>query len=293
MNQFKKNYPVCPVSKQFQITSIISAFEYTYGKNYCYEGESHDFWELDLILDGSASIAVDSEIYELQSNQIIFLKPLQFHNLRSIKNTSPHVCILSFGVTPGLDLDRQIYTVSESTRTELIQTLKMAKDLFYFDKNIFVTSVRENKTLELQLFINMLENIILSIIMQKSPTALPVKTRTAINYALIVNILKNNIHRSLTIHEIAGLANMSPGNLKKTFSIYANQGVISYFHKLKLIEGKQLLRSGLSVKEVSQKLGFSEQSYFSAVFKKSTGLSPTKWLKACGEAKTAVNSFHM
>ena len=39
-----------------------------------------------------------------------------------------------------------------------------------------------------------------------------------------------------------------------------------------------MLRKGLSVKEISQRLGYTDSNYFSTVFKRVIGVSPTSYL---------------
>ena len=50
--------------------------------------------------------------------------------------------------------------------------------------------------------------------------------------------------------------------------------------KLKIEQAKNmLLIDYFSLSAIAEELGFKNQNYFSAVFKKNTGLSPRNWLK--------------
>ena len=51
-----------------------------------------------------------------------------------------------------------------------------------------------------------------------------------------------------------------------------------YFLQLRIHRAKELLQDPrLSVKEVSARMMFENQYYFSRLFRKKTGLSPTQW----------------
>jgi AraC-like DNA-binding protein len=50
-----------------------------------------------------------------------------------------------------------------------------------------------------------------------------------------------------------------------------------YFISIKIVKAKELLGRGLAVKEVASRLGFKDEYYFSRLFKKKTGLSPSRW----------------
>ena len=50
--------------------------------------------------------------------------------------------------------------------------------------------------------------------------------------------------------------------------------------KLKIEQAKNLLQlESLTLGEISSRLGFQSQNYFSSVFKKNTGMSPRAWAK--------------
>ena len=69
---------------------------------------------------------------------------------------------------------------------------------------------------------------------------------------------------------------MSEINLQKTFSRYAGVGIMEYFNRIKMRKATELLVEGLSVKETALKLGFHDQNYFSTMFKRITGHTPSK-----------------
>jgi AraC-like DNA-binding protein len=71
---------------------------------------------------------------------------------------------------------------------------------------------------------------------------------------------------------------MSEIGLQKTFSRYAGVGVMEYFNNIKIRKSIELLKQGLSVKETALAMGYSDPNYFSTVFKRFTGHSPS-WFK--------------
>lgn len=278
MHDSWKEYKDYPIYKRINISSMISSFCYRYTKDYKFEGESHDFSEFVCVLDGNVSIAIDDKIFELHKGQIIFANPFEFHNLCSANNTDPKVLIMSFKLSGDFKFNKRIVTISDKIMNELLDIFRYGRRIFNF-KGICVESVKHGKELEAQIFINRLEILLIEIIKEEPTKEIELNTRSAVNYSKIIKILKANINRSLTIKDIAQLANMSESNVKKIFSMYTNQGIMSYFNELKIIEAQRLLKEGLSVYEVSKALGFAEQNYFSNVFKKATGYSPKNWLK--------------
>ena len=56
-------------------------------------------------------------------------------------------------------------------------------------------------------------------------------------------------------------------------------GVHEYFLSMKIEDAKIMLAHGETVAKIASRLGFYNPNYFSAVFKREIGISPTAWLK--------------
>ena len=50
-----------------------------------------------------------------------------------------------------------------------------------------------------------------------------------------------------------------------------------YLNRVRIEAAKLLMQEDLSLAEISLRVGFNDQSYFSKVFRKFEGLSPLKW----------------
>ena len=54
-------------------------------------------------------------------------------------------------------------------------------------------------------------------------------------------------------------------------------GISQYVTELKIKKAKELLKLGYSVNKVAEAVGFLESNYFTKVFKKITGVTPTEY----------------
>jgi AraC-like DNA-binding protein len=80
----------------------------------------------------------------------------------------------------------------------------------------------------------------------------------------------------ISIEEVARSVRLSPTRAKQIFSQTYGCGILAYFNQLKMHQAKRLLSaSALTIDQISRKLGFSTASYFSRVFYRYTGESPT------------------
>lgn len=96
----------------------------------------------------------------------------------------------------------------------------------------------------------------------------------------IQNYIKENVTRRLTLGEVSGLFGYSEGYLSILFSKYANMSFVNYVTKEKIHKAKEMLSSeNAKVYEVAEALGFESPFYFSKVFKKVAGISPSEYIQ--------------
>lgn len=99
----------------------------------------------------------------------------------------------------------------------------------------------------------------------------------------IVTNVKRYIHEHVTerlsLNEVAAVFGISPNYLSQLFGKYNELGFSEYINTCKVNEAKRLLDDGnLKVYEVADRLGFESSFYFSKVFKRVEGISPSDYV---------------
>lgn len=272
----KLSYNECKIHRIISISSVYTAFENTYSNSYVFDGESHDFWEIVCLLDGNLGVTADNSVYFLKKGQIIFHPPGEFHKLWAENGTSPHLAVFSFKA-PGMPpLGNKIYNMTVDSLKQISRLIETSKNIFDIEYYLRFT-LKPGKEFEAQTFVNALESFILSVISSSAPENVRHKSVSANNYMKIISVLEENIEQNLTVSQIAALCRMSEPSLKKTFFKYSGEGIIHYFNGMKIKKAITLLKNGMSVKEVAGELGFVNQNYFSTVFKRTVGFSPSNY----------------
>ena len=83
---------------------------------------------------------------------------------------------------------------------------------------------------------------------------------------------------NLSLFEVASQVNLSSSHFSAVFSQGTCQTFKEYLTTTRINKAKEMLRSSpLSSNDIAYQVGFNDPHYFSYVFKKNTGFSPTEF----------------
>jgi len=83
---------------------------------------------------------------------------------------------------------------------------------------------------------------------------------------------------NLSLNQVAAQVNLSPSHFSVVFSQEACQTFKEYLTEIRIKKAKELLRmTTLRSAEISYQIGYNDPHYFSYVFRKNTGLSPSEF----------------
>lgn len=91
-------------------------------------------------------------------------------------------------------------------------------------------------------------------------------------------IEENYADDELNLNTVAAYVNFSPGHLSTVFAQQTGKPFIKYLTDYRMNKAKELLRcKGMRSSEVSLAVGYKDPHYFSALFKKTQGMTPTQY----------------
>ena len=266
--------PHCDLDQNFELTALYTAFSATNAANYYAVGESHDFWEIVLVTEGEIGVTAGKNVYYLKKGQAVLHAPNEFHNLWSERSAKAGILIFTF---TARHLPRPTSQILNVGALDEPVSILAAIDECFERQGLYVINIKAGKEATAAIAIKRLELFLLQAIGTAGQATEAHTAHSAHNYAKAVRFLEENLHRTLTVPQIAEACHMSEVNLKKTFSHYAGMGVIHYFNRMKIFAAVKRLKKGMTVRETSDSLGFLNQNYFCTVFTRVMGKSPKNY----------------
>jgi transcriptional regulator GlxA family with amidase domain len=109
---------------------------------------------------------------------------------------------------------------------------------------------------------------------------LDIKVRNPI-VRMAIDFMKANLHRRISLAELADAAHLSPSHLSHLFKTQTGFSPGEYLRRLRMEKARHLLAtSQLRIKEIMAMAGYNSKSHFGRHFKRSFGVAPSEYRKS-------------
>ena len=231
----------------------------------------HENLELLLILDGEGFVLYDGTRYAVCKDDIVIVNSYAIHQVVS-REALPVVCLIIdrkfcqyCGIDPmGLQFQHLVRDDGQAGALfhKLVQVYDDGEDRFH-------NTAFKSAVLELLLYLGRQYSRPRQEDLSKATA--PEYVRRAIAY------MKGNFAQKLTCDDIAASVGLSKFHFLREFKRITGRTPTHYLNTFRCIHARNLLESGrYSVKEAAFLSGFTNNSYFSSVFQRYTGLLPSQ-----------------
>lgn len=91
-----------------------------------------------------------------------------------------------------------------------------------------------------------------------------------------ISYIKDHYAETLTLTQVAKKVAVNPVYLSSSFTKYCGENFLEYITHYRMAKAKELLRSSnLQVQEVASQVGYTDIAYFSRIFRRETGATPS------------------
>ena len=286
------NFTKLGFEKVINIEKLITIFYMEFSKDFYYDGESHDFWEMVYIDKGEMICTADKNRFVLKSGELTFHKPNEFHNLSGNNSIAPNVSIITFDTKSRAMkyFEGKIFKLDSEEKALLSMLFSEGLSCFKLvdEKNPLIQRLekRENAPVgSSQMTKNLLEIFLIKLrrnkeILTKDNRFSYIINGVEIPYELksILDFLEENITSKISISSLAKHFGKSESSIKNLFATYQSGGIIKYYNSLKIKHAKKLIREGnYNMTQIAELLAFDTPQYFSRFFRENTGMTPSEY----------------
>lgn len=273
------------------IKKLITVHYFEFDKNYRFDGESHNFWEIVYVDAGSVEVQSDDEFSVLGQGEAIFHRPNEFHSLRSFEST-PNVFIVSFSCnSPVMKLfEKYKRKVSPEVKQLFSRIICEAQNTFVLPRNdpyMKCLSISPNAPIGgMQLIKNYLEEALILMARELNKKDFPRIFTSADNMeshlaAQVEKFISENCENHITVSDVCEKFGYSVTHLERIFKDATGCSIGQYYNCARIELAKKWIREDtLNFSQISERLCFDNPQYFSRVFRRVTRISPTEYKKS-------------
>ncbi|HWI47408.1 MAG TPA: AraC family transcriptional regulator [Rummeliibacillus sp.] len=233
--------------------------------------------ELAFFTEGKGSFTINGKRYPIKGGMLIYICPNVQHFFEIDDEEPVDIQTIHFSYA-SINFNDSKWDIQNNTDMLPLQFVQVLKD-YYQISDLFKKLVDSwnsklpgyefiTKTLLQQLFIAIYQNI-------KKQNK---NYSTSLKVEKVIHYMHQNVNTKVTLTDLAEVVQLSSTYLSRIFKDTTGYSVIGYFNKIKMDKAKELMIEGNhKVKEVAQALGFTDEFYFSRIFKKMEGVSPSEF----------------
>lgn len=237
--------------------------------------------ELAFFTGGKGRLMIGKKSYPIRDGMLVYICPDVLHTLEldTVDDTDEPIRVLTVHFSyASVNFGCDKWEINDEAQMLPFLFAQELKDYYQID-DIFKKLVGSwyakrpgyefvSKTFLQQLLIAIMQNIK----KQDRNDSASLKVEKMIDY------MHQKINGQVTLAELSEMTQLSPSYLSRIFKETTGYSIISYFNKIKIDKAKEMIVEGnKKVKEVARTLGFADEFYFSRIFKKTEGISPSEF----------------
>jgi len=273
------------------IPVIVKTIERFHDIKWSMELSRHEFFEMVYMKKGNAVFEISGKTVNIGPNDIIIIKPNQFHKFSVKSADGCEFIVLSFkfenklsGEFSELSLGDFLNFISSKESGSFISLKVSQKNEIIILLNRILRERESheigseflNYLLVLELFVLISRALKMeweNSIKDKSP-----KLKELIHIS--VNFINNNFERDISLNNISKYVFLSSSYFTRAFKEEMGISPISFLLKVRIERAKELLvDTDHKVSDIALSVGFSNQQRFNEIFKKYSNLTPLQYRK--------------
>lgn len=265
--KFNPNKPALFISEARKVLSHYSSW--------------HEAIEIKYVLKDKINVMVETDVFSVNAGEIVFINPYEVHSNVPSENAGAYTLFMI-----GLDYFDTVGISNINLRRLMIDSqLRIKRHIKNPEvKKIIEKIIQENSTPKdySDILIPALMQQLFAILFRdeqdtKKNSSLEDRAKNYKTIEPAVIMLRDNYNKSFSGDSLAHACCLNREYFCRVFKKATGKTPIEYQNECRIRIADLLLKQGnMSIKEISQSVGFEDVSYFSRVYKKIKGISPNQ-----------------
>jgi AraC-like DNA-binding protein len=289
--------PAFPVAVTYQV----------FGERQPVRTNRHDYFEIVYVMNGEITCQVADRCFVCRQGELIVIGSALYH--RMWRHTRAHPKIATLFFMPEVICEaggngehaeflmpfylqevRFPFVVRASTGlpADILGVIHRIHSAIPATTNLARLSVRTYLKMALILLVNHYSAYISS---QRSPDP---KRQALGRIAPLFEFLETHYNQAISVEDAAGFLGVSKPHFMRLFKQVTGQSFVPYLNHFRIAKAQALLTSSRKpIAELSQEVGFCDQSYFGSVFRKTVRMTPLTYRRRFGNSMADSHIHNM
>ena len=231
---------------------------------------THDEFEIYINIEGDISFLVESSIYPVKRGDVIISRPGEHHHCIYNSNAPHKLYWILFDCKKNKDiLDFWLKGTSNnfiSPDSDMKNELLEICDLLYKNQNS-----PEDK---IYYFFRLLR-----ILKSSNKNSFTDTSTTSAELTSIIDYINAHIYEDIKITDICNATYISQSTVERRFKEHLKMNPLEFIRQKKMVLAAEMLKSGETVTNVGQTVGYADNSHFIKLFKRYYGVTPYQYKK--------------
>ncbi len=272
---------------------------YVWDKHHHIRMNRHDYFEFFYLQAGELVCRIQDREYQMSSGDLILISSTQYHTIRIPEKKRPpdkvKATVLYFlpeliraSDSSGDSIEYLMpFLMQDDSFPHLIkESTGIPAQIFDLIKQVhqIIPATTTRARLTVKTFLKMILILLVNHYADRQGTVETFnrKQRAIEQLAPLFEFLESNYMEPISVAAAAEVLHLSESHFMRLFKQVTGQSFVSYLNHFRIDKAEHLLSTtDLSVAEVSQAVGFCDQSYFGLVFRSLVQMTPLQYKRQC------------
>ena len=273
----RKKFAAMPCTRELMITAV--GYHPRAQGHYCKRPRGSRGYVFLYCIEGSGWVKHDGQDTIVTRNQGVFLRPGQAHEYGASKTHPWSYYYIHYEGSLAVDYTRMLLDELDSGTYWVKETDEYLK-LF----NMILGNLEKGWTYPNMVMASAnLHKLLAWIYFKKQHEASGVeRVSTEARVQAVADMVEENPQNNISVLEMARAANLSNSRFRELFKALIGMSPKQFCLHVQIEKAKQLLASSeLCIHEIAERIGTPDSHYFSRIFSKKVGASPSEYRETC------------